>query len=650
MNFFFVLLLLLCTFGNCQSFAQTSAGLTPDQVAEIAKSCQKKAIWFREIPQFNRDSTVHFFDKATALLENSKPVQYQLLAEIYRDIIDRENRSHKFIVVDSLAAKGMSHFNKIPKNRQDILLQYDLLQRWAAIKVEKGEHKAAIELFTRALELIQDNETPAVRAKFLNQKSYFLERYDNTDEKKNAYKYLDQSIAIYKKLDQVKYAAEIFRNNQLKLLKYDGLNEDSLQHYLKLLKQELPQTKNPFKYGWMYAVEGSILNQRKRYSEAKTVLLQGKRFLENYKMTNVDSYSSVVISIGEILIEEGEYDEAIKELTILRKVCLANNFKNDGISVLYFISKAYEKQGNYYKALEFYKQYEEENAALQTNKNARSLRESELKINVLSQEKELSQNKQMQLVLIALMVAGSVLLVSLYRNYLLKQRNNSTLKTLNSELSLKNGLLDKKVSENELLLKEIHHRVKNNLEIVSSLLELQSSQIDDPSVQAAMLSSQNRVHSMGIIHQKLYQSEHLTSIEMRDYFVNLGDNIRNSFNAEGKIKIACDMPELVLDVDTAISVGLIANELLTNAFKYAFAGKQDGNIQIDLKLSGTDEGNLELRIYDDGIGKIIDAKSKGTGFGTMLIDLLTKQINGTISYQVENGTKVSLVFTKPLAS
>ena len=354
--------------------------------------------------------------------------------------------------------------------------------------------------------------------------------------------------------------------------------------------------------------------------------------------------------MGELLIEEGKYDEAINQFMEVRKICVDNNFKYFGIDALYLISDTYEKQGNYSKALLFYKQYEAENLALETEKNARSLRENELKINVMSQEKALSQNKQTQIILILLMIAGGVLLVLLYRNYLLKQRNNLTLKALNSELNLKNELLDKKVSENELLLKEIHHRVKNNLQIVSSLLELQSSQIDDPSVQAAILSSQNRVHSMGIIHQKLYQSEHLTSIEMRDYFVNLGDNIRNSFNAEGKIKIDCDMPELVLDVDTAISVGLITNELLTNAFKYAFEGKQEGTIQVNLTRQGPNNDNLVLRISDDGIGKISNAPFKGTGFGTMLIDLLTKQLNGTISYQIENGTKVSLIFVKPSVS
>jgi two-component sensor histidine kinase len=222
--------------------------------------------------------------------------------------------------------------------------------------------------------------------------------------------------------------------------------------------------------------------------------------------------------------------------------------------------------------------------------------------------------------------------------------NNSLEELKSAQVSL-----TAKNNEIELLLKEIHHRVKNNLEVVSSLLELQSSQIDDPSVQAAMLSSQNRVHSMGIIHQKLYQGEHLAAIEMRDYFINLGENIISSFNAEGRINVECDMAKLILDVDTAISIGLITNELLTNSLKYAFENKDKGIIKISL----TEEGNksntergLLLKIADDGIGKMIDGKTKGTGFGTQLIGLLTKQLDGQLIYEVNQGTTVSLYFKK----
>jgi two-component sensor histidine kinase len=630
-----------------ESAAQVSVNLTPDQATEMARSYQGKALFFREIPQFNRDSTVYYFDKATALLENSKPVQYQLLAEIYRDIIDRGNRSHPFIVVDSLAAKGMGHFNNIPKKDQDILLKYDLLQRWASIKVEEGDLKKAIDLFTEALKLIQDDTRPGVRAKFLRHKASFIDRYGLPDEQKDSDRLIDQSYAIYKTLDQEKYANEIGGIYQSMALRHMGVNPDSAEYYFGLIEGNLEADKNPFDYGWYYAVRGDFLSFSKKNEEAKAVLSKGKKLLETYRMTNVDSYTHTLFVLGDIALEEGKYAETIDYYKKIEEISLANNFKVSSIDALEALSDVYEQKGDFAQALTYAKQFNEEYLAYEEDKNERSLRENELKINVLSKEKELDKNRQVQIGFVVIILVGLVLLAFAYWNYKLKQKNNVKLAGLNSELNSKNELLDKKVAENELLLKEIHHRVKNNLEIVSSLLELQSSQIDDPSVQAAMLSSQNRVHSMGIIHQKLYQSEHLTSIEMRDYFVNLGDNIRNSFNAEGKVKIDCDMPELVLDVDTAISIGLIANELLTNAFKYAFEGKRDGNIQIDLIRRGPTDDNLELRISDDGIGKIMDGKSKGTGFGTMLVDLLTKQINGTINYQIDNGTKVSLVFPKP---
>jgi two-component sensor histidine kinase len=221
-----------------------------------------------------------------------------------------------------------------------------------------------------------------------------------------------------------------------------------------------------------------------------------------------------------------------------------------------------------------------------------------------------------------------------------------------ANLTVSQVSLAAKNAENELLLKEIHHRVKNNLEVVSSLLELQSAQMEDPSVKTAMLSSQNRVQSMGIIHQKLYQGEHLASIEMRDYFVNLSESILDSFNADGRIRIECNMPKLVLDVDTAISIGLITNELITNSLKYAFKDKDKGAIKISLTEDKNDKNDdyterfLLLKISDDGIGKPVDGKVKGTGFGTQLINLLTIQLGGKLTYEVNNGTTVLLAFKK----
>ncbi|WP_460913712.1 histidine kinase dimerization/phosphoacceptor domain -containing protein [Spirosoma areae] len=245
--------------------------------------------------------------------------------------------------------------------------------------------------------------------------------------------------------------------------------------------------------------------------------------------------------------------------------------------------------------------------------------------------------------------AAYALLLLLGFWYLMKAR----LREQARELALQEAVVIKqqrdeiaqKNAQNELLLKEIHHRVKNNLALVSSLLALQSAKVTDPNVLEAIQASQNRVQSMGIIHQKLYQGEQLGAIEMSDYFNNLSENIFHSFDAASRITIDCSMPELVLDIDTAISIGLITNELLTNSLKYAFVGKDSGIIRISLTRMADD--SLLLQVADNGIGKQPVEAVNETGFGTQLVDLLALQLDGILTYENQNGTLVKLRFNRP---
>ena len=199
---------------------------------------------------------------------------------------------------------------------------------------------------------------------------------------------------------------------------------------------------------------------------------------------------------------------------------------------------------------------------------------------------------------------------------------------------------DRLLQDKELLLREIHHRVKNNLEVVSSLLALQSAQIDDPNTKEAMQDGQNRVHSIGIVHQKLYQGENLGVIEMKDYFINLSESILDSFGAEGRVNIEFAMEKLHIDIDTAVPLGLIVNELLTNTLKYAFPGKQPGCVRI--KLEKQTGGILHLEVSDNGIGK--SGVTHGTGFGGQLVSLLTRQLNGSMKEENKNGTRIFFDF------
>jgi two-component sensor histidine kinase len=215
-----------------------------------------------------------------------------------------------------------------------------------------------------------------------------------------------------------------------------------------------------------------------------------------------------------------------------------------------------------------------------------------------------------------------------------RQRNKIAKEKKRSDLLL----MDK-----ELLLKEIHHRVKNNLEVVSSLLALQSAQIDDPNTKEAMLSGQNRVHSIGIVHQKLYQGTNLGAIEMKDYFINLSESILDSFGAEKRVTIECAMDQLEVDIDTAVPLGLIVNELLTNTLKYAFPEGQPGKVFI--KLQKQTNGVLHLEVSDNGVGK--SGITHGTGFGGQLVSLLTQQLSGSMREEIKNGTRIYFEF-KPV--
>ncbi len=278
---------------------------------------------------------------------------------------------------------------------------------------------------------------------------------------------------------------------------------------------------------------------------------------------------------------------------------------------------------------------------------------SELRIKYDSDQKEatisdqLAQIKQQNQIQRLSVGIGGLLLLLLgsgffsYRNNLKK---NQQLQLLNENLAVTNHQLDQRNAQNELLLKEIHHRVKNNLEIVSSLLELQLHQTNDVAAQSAMKESQSRVRSMGILHQKLFRGNNLMAIEMKEYFQNLSENLLDAFNASEKVEVDYEMDPIELDVDTALPIGLIVNEVMTNSLKYAFTG--NGNGKIHLTLKPYDAGHLHLSIADDGVGKDETGMVKGSGFGTQLVSLLTRQLNGTMQEEIINGTRVSFVLKR----
>ena len=629
----FVCILLLLLFG--EAFAQTPQR-SAQQVAAQSKIYQEKALWFLHAPQFSYDSAVVYFDKTIALLSKNESLHYQQLTKVYFEIA-RNMKFANYKMYEKSLEKAKDYLYKIPAEKRAKLLEYNILM----FEVRALPAAGNTELLVKAAALIQDDKRPKIQARLLGDKGvYFSKTNTNYDF---AYPYLSQSIKIYEKLSNRENAREMLEIYNRIIWHYNLTNKyDSCDIIFKKQDALVLIINSPATTVRYLSFKANNYIRRNKDNLARPLLLEAEKMVEKYNLTRTEAFIFNTNLQGVIAFKAKNY--VLAEKYFLKSLKIAEEIKNQKASegVLRHLAELYEAKGDYLLANKYNVKHEEVALKIALDNSQKSLREAELQLNVLSKENELSQKVKERNWYIGALIAGLFLLALVYRNFRLKQKSNQQLKVLNAELATKNTLLDKRNAENELLLKEIHHRVKNNLEVVSSLLALQSAKISDPNVQEAMQASQNRVMSMGIIHQRLYQGEQLAAIEMRDYFTNLSQSILDSFDANGRVKIDCSMPELILDIDTAISVGLITNELLTNSLKYAFVGKKTGTINISLTRPNDD--SFLLRVSDDGIGKIMGELAKGTGFGTQLIELLTRQLDGTLNYEVENGTTALLSF------
>jgi len=205
------------------------------------------------------------------------------------------------------------------------------------------------------------------------------------------------------------------------------------------------------------------------------------------------------------------------------------------------------------------------------------------------------------------------------------------------------------LKEKEVLLKEIHHRVKNNMQIVSSLLNLQSRHIKDKQALEMFRESQNRVRSMALVHEKLYGSKDLARIDFAGYIKSLAQSLYQSYETDpGRVALKVKVEGSFLDVNIAVPCGLIINELVSNALKHAFPPSWEGKGKIEISLHPTDDNEIELIVSDNGIGFSKDLDIRGTeSLGLLLIFILVEdQLKGKIKLDRRKGTKYKIKFKR----
>jgi two-component sensor histidine kinase len=199
------------------------------------------------------------------------------------------------------------------------------------------------------------------------------------------------------------------------------------------------------------------------------------------------------------------------------------------------------------------------------------------------------------------------------------------------------------LKEKDVLLKEIHHRVKNNLQVISSILNLQSSFVSDENTLGILQESRNRIRSMAIIHENLYRTEDFASIKFDNYLRNLTGNLIASYSVDRRIEFDADLQEVDLVLDQAIPCGLLTNELITNALKYAWKGEE---MSAKIRMTLEQEGDIiKLTIADNGVGLPQEFEQmQSDTLGLQLVTTLAEQLDAELKVTIEQGTEFQLTF------
>jgi two-component sensor histidine kinase/tetratricopeptide (TPR) repeat protein len=317
-------------------------------------------------------------------------------------------------------------------------------------------------------------------------------------------------------------------------------------------------------------------------------------------------------------------------------------------------------RGNYSGALDNYQKYSLLKDSIFRENKARQLSQLEIlydvdkkndSIQFLTKQSGLQSSmlRQASLIQNITYVSIGMLLVIislLFAGYRLMRRNNRNIKAKQEEINLKNISLEHLLGEKEWLIKEIHHRVKNNLHMVAGLLDSQSEYLKSDEAKMAIADSQHRIQSMSMIHQKLYQTENLSSIDMSAYIHEMVRYLNDSFDPDRPIHFNLDIERVEMDISHSIPLGLILNEGITNAIKYAFENRKEGLITIILKQ--TEPAHFALTIADNGVGLRPDFDINRVGsFGLTLIQGLCDDIGATLSINNEHGVMISIEFLYP---
>ncbi|KQS26889.1 sensor histidine kinase [Dyadobacter sp. Leaf189] len=378
--------------------------------------------------------------------------------------------------------------------------------------------------------------------------------------------------------------------------------------------------------------------KRGELDRARFYVTKGIELAKKYDQLLSLTYSYTWLS--QVYLGEGDKQNSIyylkEALRITRQ--LKNPFRE--MEVNRYLYRTLNEMNSYKDALQAYTRYIEIRDSLRVLENVRQIGEMQEQYEAGKKDQQISTlaeiNKVKTRETIWALAGLSVFLV--LSVFMLFQYR--TISRTNQELASNNAKINEQAEKLKILMKELHHRVKNNLQTVSSLLSMQSSRLTDDDARNSMRAGQQRIEAMSLIHKSLYGQDAVNLVNMKEYMSNLIDSVMQSFGVEpGDLDLRLNVSVMEIDIDVAMPTGLIVNEWVTNYFKYAYNSTTDPRLSVILEARLEEGRSLLLRIIDNGPGMSLDKWKRPSGsFGMKLVQVLAKQLDAKCSVEVSGGT------------
>jgi two-component sensor histidine kinase/Tfp pilus assembly protein PilF len=611
--------------------------------------------------------------------ENEKVINNDALLEItlanqcrYYNIKGDYDKAIKFCLESLELTKKIGKSDKIAK-------AYDFL---GDLYKKNGDFINALASYNKCLEVRIVNGNTKEQGQMLNTIGYL---HLNFGMHSKALTYFHESLKLREEIGDKRGASFCF-NNIASVHKKQGRPDVALEYYHKSLKirEELK-----YKQGLSITLNniGVVYKDTKEFDKALEFYQRSLKIKE--KLKDEKGISHVLNNIGTIYNEQGKLDMALVKYNESLEMTTALNDEKWMAITLFNMGNLYLKKGetikahnsalkslrlskktghpelirdaaeelkdiyssqyNWEKAFEMQELYVSMRDSIRNKKTEADAteqrityevekKEQEIKLlsaqnEVLQREKEVQKLKlnKNKIVNTMFLIGGIVAFLLALFFYLVSRKSKVV-----------NKLLQKQDDEKKVMLKEIHHRVKNNLQVVNSLLRLQSKEIKDEEIVAKFRETQKRVITIAALHEKMYRSDNLKHINLREHIESIVEDLVTTYAIEKKIDVELSIEKISIGLRTLVPLGLIINEIIVNALKYAFVDTDEGLIKLQIKQ--LTKSSFEMVIGDNGVGLKNDEKA--SGFGAKLINIFAKQLNGTLDYIDGPGTMYKITFER----